>query len=280
MDEYKRQTDALKTKMWTTAGARYSAARRLRYRDWLSTFSIALLSVITIAVGLLDPAVKTSPQSHGFTVAVATAIISVFILVISLIEAGRQSAVKAEKLHDSAVRISEVRTSLEAESARAIAENREDWDGLASRRGAYESCIRECPHNHDTIDYDHFQVKRRKSPEFAAPNGKPRIGLLQSTWIGLLYDLSYMWLAVTSWVVVIALLYFTFDWPRLHGLAAATSKLQAPGICSCQPVPDGEVSQKPTNYQSIPTHDRASTASKLFVDAAVRAREGLIYRQR
>ena len=52
---------SLRTMAWRTAGARYNAARRLKRREWFSTFSLASLSALSIAVAFAQRIY--SPQS-------------------------------------------------------------------------------------------------------------------------------------------------------------------------------------------------------------------------
>ena len=213
MDEYLRLAIDLRTRMWRTAGARFIAADRLTKRDRFSTFSIALLSVVAIGVGLLDPHLSTFAQrvSGGSTAAV-TAILSVFILVLSLVEGSGQTSVRATKLHENAVHISEVRTDLETMLARSQLANSPDWEQLAELRKAYETRIRECPFNHDPVDYQRFQVNHRTSPEFADAEGQPRMSWPEAQWVKLHHIADTSWLSFASWIFVVAFVVLTFAW--------------------------------------------------------------------
>lgn len=213
-EPFEKQTAELRTKMWKTAGARFRAAQRLTRRERISTFSIALLSVLAIAVGLLEPHARS-----GWSTAALTSIISVFVLVISLIEGSSQTAVQSSKLHENAVRVSECRARLEEMAARCRAQGAHDWQELRNIRVDYETTIRECPFNHESIDYKRFEVDHRKSEGFlvaASETGerRPGMSLLNAQWVKGCYALSAIWLSVVSWLIVIAVLVFAFDWSQ------------------------------------------------------------------
>jgi hypothetical protein len=211
--------------MWKTSGARHRAVERLTRRDRWSTFSIALLSVVAIAIGLLDPHATLLSHKVGFSTATATAVVSVFILVISLIEGSSQTAVKADRLHDTAVRVTEARTRLEDLLARARTKGTPDWDALASVRQEYETKIRECPFNHEQIDYRRFEVDHRTSKEFLITDGqtkaKPRTNFFVAQSIKLYYLLGTSWLSIASWLIVATMLILFLDWSALFCRSAS-----------------------------------------------------------
>ncbi len=202
--------------MWKTSSTRFRAAQRLALRERLSTFSIALLSVVAIAVGLLDPHTAQGLREYGVSSAAIMAILSVFILVISLIEASGQTSVRSDRLHANAVDITELRTQLEGVRARARASNDPDWEATEGIRKAYAAKMRECPFNHEPIDFRRFAVDHRLSPEFAIEmrSGKkvPSVGFVEAHWIRVYYLLCTSWLSVASWLIVLVLLIVAFDW--------------------------------------------------------------------
>lgn len=221
MQEFEREAEALRTKMWKTAGARHRAVERLSRRNRWSTFSIALLSVVAIAVGLLDPHANLLSHKVGLSTATLTAVLSVFILVISLIEGSSQTAVKADRLHDNAVRITESRTRVEDLLARCRAANTPDWGALAGVRQEYETKIRECPFNHEPIDYKRFEVDHRTSKEFLVSDrqgtrASPRVHFIAAQWIKLHYLLGASWLSIASWMIVSIMLLLLLDWSALR----------------------------------------------------------------
>jgi hypothetical protein len=214
MEDYLKLANGLRTRMWRTAGARFLASQRLSRRERLSTFTIALLSVVAIGVGLVDPTAGNvaEPRLPGLSAAAVTAIISVFVLVISVLEGGSRAQIRAEKLHENAVGIGELRSQLEALVARSNAEATADWDELAELRESYDTQLRECPFNHEPIDDRQFMVNHRLSPEFSSIDGKPQISWPHAQGIKLLYQSNSAWLSVTSSIIVISLVLFAFRW--------------------------------------------------------------------
>jgi hypothetical protein len=217
--EFEHEAEQLRTRMWKTSSTRFRAAQRLNLRERLSTFSIALLSVVAIAVGLLDPHTKAGLHDFGVSTAAVMAILSVFILVISLIEASGQTSVRADRLHSNAVRIAELRAQLESLVANCKANNTPDWTRVQAIGEEYSAKIRECPFNHELIDYRRFAVDHRFSPEFMIDkeSGKkvPRIGPAEALWTKVYYLVCTSWLSVLSWLIVLMLLVVAFDWPSL-----------------------------------------------------------------
>jgi hypothetical protein len=201
MDEFIRRSEDLATVLWKTSGARFLAAARLSRRDRLATFSIALLSVVAVAVGLLEPHVSTAAHRIGLSAVVISVTMSVFILTISLMEGSAQSAVQANKLHESGTRIAEVRRELQDLLARSREENAPNWAQYENLRRSYETLLRECPCNHQSIDFKRFEVNHRTSAAFST-NGRPRVGWLEAQLIKALHILDAAWLPVASWVIV------------------------------------------------------------------------------
>jgi len=228
MDEFVKLAEELRTKMWRTAGTRYLAANRLGRRDRYSTFSIAILSVVAIGFGLLEPHISAAAKHAGFNFVAITAVISVFILAISLIEGSSRTAVQGSKLHDNAVSISEVRTRLESMLSKAKLAGSPDWQNYDALRLEYETRIRECPYNHEPIDYQQFEANHRESPEFLRADGTPRMGWVRAQWVKLNHLTSAAWLSFVSWVVVVSLVFFVFDWSGADTAGSApTAKVSA-----------------------------------------------------
>jgi hypothetical protein len=207
MDEFDKRLTELATDMWKTSGARFLAASRLARREKLSTFTIALLSVITTLVGLLEPHSRLAGSGLGLSTAVLTAAMALIILVVSLIEGGSQNAVRSYKLHENAMCIAEIRHRLEDLRARANSEKAQHWNKFEELRLAYDTSLRECPFNHETIDYERFVVQHRCSEEFAL-NGKPRLNWANAVQIKVGYFFSSALLSVASWFAIMVLVYF------------------------------------------------------------------------
>ena len=88
----------LRTQAWRTSGARYNAARRLKRRDWLATFSIAMFSAIGIALAVVQKVYvqKSTPELDNY-ITVVSACIGLFVLVCSPPEIPCSAVVEREK---------------------------------------------------------------------------------------------------------------------------------------------------------------------------------------
>lgn len=98
--------DSLTARLWQTKGTRFSADERLRSKHKLSVFSLAILTLYLIAlsiVDMLDPAFV--PEQYQEFVPVMVLFLSVFILVISLIENSKGHLLQADKMHQCALEI-------------------------------------------------------------------------------------------------------------------------------------------------------------------------------
>lgn len=197
--------------MWKTYGSRFLAAIRLTRRERWATFSIALLSVVAIGVGLVNPPIGPLAHNAGITPATVTSVISVFILVISLIESSSQTSVRALKLHESAIAISEVHTRLQRALVTSKASKEPNWTEYGKIQSDYEMQIRECPYNHESIDFEAFRANHRRSPEFAVVPNNAGMGDIAALWAKVRYIGSSIWLPLASWAVVLAALLIAFD---------------------------------------------------------------------
>ena len=209
MEEFEKRIVELTTAMWKTAGSRFLAASRLSQREKLSTLSIASLSVVATMVGLLDAHAGNAAQRIGLSVAVLSALMSLLVLVISLVAGFSQDAVQSHKLHESAMHISEVRRRLVDLLARCKSEKQVHWGQYDTLRSSYDTYLRECPFNHETIDFRRFEAQHRLCPEFCS-GGKPGISWLESGRVRAAYFLSSAWLSIVACVTVASLALLTF----------------------------------------------------------------------
>ncbi len=96
----------LQTKIWRTSGARFNAARRLRRRERFSCFSIASFSAVGIALTIVQRVYGVPPETNVDNQYTLLALaISLFVLVISLIEGAGGNLLRAERLHQNAVEL-------------------------------------------------------------------------------------------------------------------------------------------------------------------------------
>jgi hypothetical protein len=152
----------LDNRIWKTKGSRFNAARRLNNKYQFSLNSISILSVYGIAIPMIQGIVK-NPQCQKINdiYNAISLILSIFTLVISLLEGAKNYQLRAEKLHKNAVAISSLYRDLE----HLKISNLGDADFLQKLKDIsirYEELIKECSENHETEDYTLFMAQNRK----------------------------------------------------------------------------------------------------------------------
>lgn len=197
----------LRTRAWRTSGARYNAARRLKRRDWLAIFSIAMFSAIGIALAVVQKVyVQKSTSELDSYITVVSACIGLFVLVISLIEWGASGAVKADALHRNAELLNQFQRKIEQDLASSITL---DETFATARRQEYEEIKAGCAHNHEPVDDRLFRAQQRLSKEFrkdCKPDGEPEMTWIEGVWAGLIALWSSTWAYLGFWIVILVLL--------------------------------------------------------------------------
>ena len=92
-----KNIEKLTCNIWITRGARFNAYRRLARKNYASIFTISILSFYNIGIALFPDVIETK------LVPPTSIAVSIFILIISLLEAGKGYAVKSERMHQNAV---------------------------------------------------------------------------------------------------------------------------------------------------------------------------------
>ncbi len=190
-----------------TSGARFNAARRLEKRDWFSTFSIAMFSVVSVGIAVVGKVYAFQPGSHVDNYLTALSVsIGLIVIVISLIEWGMKAQLNAGTLQRNAEDLVYFKTKLDqliAESQDGTTLSHEDTVQL---REEYKIIKAMCPINHEPVDYELYRVQNRARSEFLDQDGKPRIGLFQAFWVRLDSLLSAVGYLLVFWLVIIALI--------------------------------------------------------------------------
>ena len=152
---------SLRQRIWITKGSRFNAARRLNNKYQFSLSSISILSVYGIAIPFIQ---NTTNNPHCQKVndiySAISVILSVFTLVISLLEGAKNYQIRAEKLHNNAVELSSLSRELEflVVSKSGEAEFIQEIGEISAR---YEKLIKQCPENHELEDYTLFMLQNR-----------------------------------------------------------------------------------------------------------------------
>lgn len=142
----------LKNQIWTTKQARYIASRRLSKQNYLYLCSISFLSFYVLALSILQILpVDIFNETQGLFVSYFIIVISMFILVISLIENSNNRMVRAERLHRCANEMTKLYDEL-----CYICEEKECNGGIEAIKNInrkYHDIIDKYLENHEELDY-------------------------------------------------------------------------------------------------------------------------------
>lgn len=134
--------------VYITKSARFCAERRLRRKQLLANITISVLSAYIICVGaapLYELTTQLTLSYYQFT----SFVLSIFLLVISLLEIGENRLHLANKLHENGIEVNDIYKKA------LLYGNSNEIDKM---RESYHQEIRSCPYNHEKIDY--FEVKK------------------------------------------------------------------------------------------------------------------------
>jgi hypothetical protein len=212
MKEFMR---SLRTQAWRTAGARYSAARRLRRRELFSTVSLALFSALSVAVAFVQRiySVQQGTAWDNYLTPLSVAL-GVFLLAISLMEWGARNGAQADALHRNA----EALTAFQLKVAQRLSELESGmsitWPEVEAMRVEYERVKRECQYNHEPLDDLQCRASKRLASEFAGPDGMPEIAEGHAVWVWVRWFLASVWYFALFWMAIIVALLVPFWIPR------------------------------------------------------------------
>lgn len=197
----------LRTQTWRTMGARYNAARRLKRRDFIATFSIAMFSLIGIAIAVVQKvyAPKAASDLDNY-LTVLSVCIGLFVLVISLIEWGLAATVKADALHRNAEELNQHQRKIEQVLAASAHPSEAD---VTSIREEYERIKAGCPFNHEPVDDVLFRSQHRLSQENLDKDQKPKMSWLDGKWALVMDQWSSAKVFLVFWAMILGLLAIT-----------------------------------------------------------------------
>lgn len=149
-----RATDHLLAKMWKTKGSRFNAHARLRGRHWASILATSLLSLYLAALSLcqLTFADAMTPLANK-VLSIGGVVVSVFLIIITLLETARNYLGDAERMHQSALAISELYNRFQA-----LTIDQADAERLAFN-DRYSEALKAIPVDHKDIDYKRFMIR-------------------------------------------------------------------------------------------------------------------------
>lgn len=138
----------IRNRAWTTSGARYNASRRLRTRSKLSLATISLVSALGVATPLLMASQVFA--LHRDSLGVYSALLSLFILVVAVIEGAASYESKADALFRNAEQLNALRLKINvwlADETSPVAQQ------LLDASQEYDRARSECPINHEVVDF-------------------------------------------------------------------------------------------------------------------------------
>ena len=202
----------LRTDVWRTSGARYNAARRLRRRENVSVFSLALFSAMSGALPFFQRVYAEPGSSLDNYLTTFAAALGIFLLAISLIEWGAKTGALAEALHKNAEQLNGLRRAVELKLAVSASSGNDVTEAEATQLSEmYEHVKDSCVHNHLPIDDRCFLSAKRFSPEFTGASGEPRIGLISAALSRTTWYMTSLWFFAVLWSIVLAGLLFAFS---------------------------------------------------------------------
>jgi hypothetical protein len=148
----------LNYKLWTTKGARFSASRRNKIQNELSTKTVGYLSVYLTIIGLLsvyeiDVSDFMDIKYLNFTLTG----ISLLILIFSQFETSKEYAIKSEKFHQCSLEIGELYNKLRMVKTFTTILNKEPEISKISKH--YDRVLHKYD-NHIPIDFDIFRITK------------------------------------------------------------------------------------------------------------------------
>ncbi|MBU0859733.1 MAG: SLATT domain-containing protein [Alphaproteobacteria bacterium] len=171
-------------------GARFNTYRRLQRKQNASIFSISILSVYLIAEAVI-PEGTLPPEAEKWRKAFVV-LASIFILILSLLEARKSYELKAERLHNNAMELNALYDAFKIST---------NEDAKKKKIEDYHTLIASCPENHEPHDDALFRASHRKDY---------KIPYCQAKWIQATYFIQTYWLYATLVILppfIIAVLY-------------------------------------------------------------------------
>ncbi|MET4329259.1 hypothetical protein ABIB80_005098 [Bradyrhizobium sp. i1.15.2] len=178
--------------MYRTRGCRFGAASSMEVKERWSVGTVAFLSVYLLAWSIFSMAFpEIITTKHASFYSAISAIASVALLVVSLMDYAFSRSVQAEKFQQNALQISVCMRELERELATA----KPNVAKLAKIAATYERHISETQVNHTSMDYTHWRY------DSAKPNG-----LYSSLWFPVRRLLFRCWFYFSSMFMHVFLL--------------------------------------------------------------------------
>jgi hypothetical protein len=172
--------DDLSTKIWMTKGARFCAHERLRRQFVSYSNCIAVLSVYCVALSIAPQFLALSKLQSN-VLALASVVLSVFVIVLSQTESGKNQLLISDAMHRCALALSRIHDEYILELQSGMTNERKS---VYVQR--YHGELDAAP-NHENGDYDLFRARHASSPEVNWGYGRA-VFVVVTQWI------RYSWL--------------------------------------------------------------------------------------
>jgi hypothetical protein len=150
--------DRFRNTMSITRGARFEANRRLSRKNELSLFTVSVLSIYVMAATLVPIISRNLIPDDYNIIPLSTIVTSVFILVLSHMEAAKNYTARAERMLKCAQKISELHNELQLQiKAGSVTE-----DSFRKVKDKYDEIIRDFSDNHANVDFFYFMAGHRR----------------------------------------------------------------------------------------------------------------------
>ena len=147
-----------KRSLWITKGARFEANRRLTRKNEISLFTISLLSIYVMAATLVPVLSKDLIPDKFNIIPLATMVTSIFILVLSHMEAAKNYSARAERMLRCAQKIAEIYNEFQFQMKTTIITT----DSFKKLKDDYDKIILDYSENHANVDYFYFLATHRQ----------------------------------------------------------------------------------------------------------------------
>lgn len=154
----------LSNRIWRTTIARFTASRRMHHSHVASTLSVAVLSATVIGINVL--VFLPSFENEGKLITVATIILSLFALVMSLLVALMRYEAKETNYHECGMELSVLNKQIKIfiednfDAQGNLKEGKEILkDDNEQFLQAYDNILRKYNLNHTEFDYQYSQLE-------------------------------------------------------------------------------------------------------------------------
>jgi hypothetical protein len=195
----------LKRKIWITKGTRFNAHQRLMTKHNWSVAATAFSSAYVLIVSIICFTSFSASDSLKHNILSFSAIaLSIFILVLRLLEASKSYELKAKEFHDCARRLSGLydRLAFDLTVYNSNATTTEVSNQISKIASEYNSILDQCNENHKMIDLELFKTQHEK--DFSGENLN-KVSIKFKNWIQIL---PYLSLIIIPPVLIILLMIF------------------------------------------------------------------------